>query len=126
MIAAIIALQLYQAEWKKSAETEFRFNASFLRVPREFKYVIVAADPTRTKYIDGKERSIYKKITFLENSTVYSGMVLLNIHSEKENTPCRDAYIPHNQHYLTSKKGKKEKIKGKKRILEAPCAASLT
>ena len=30
LIAAIIALQLYQAEWKKSAETELRFESTEL------------------------------------------------------------------------------------------------
>ena len=36
LIAAIIALQLYQAEWKKSAETELRFESTELPFIHEF------------------------------------------------------------------------------------------
>ena len=36
MIAAIIALQLYQAEWKKPAETKLRFEATELPFIHEF------------------------------------------------------------------------------------------
>ena len=36
LIAAIIALQLYQAEWKKSSQTELRFEATELPFIHEF------------------------------------------------------------------------------------------
>jgi len=82
----------------RQSDTEYRFHAAFLRIPKEFQYTAIEKiDNTTT----GK--TIFEKIPidYYKGNIVFSGLALFNINSRDEDSACSNSYFNLTHHLKT-------------------------